>query len=615
VSETGVSDRLGTELAGYRIESVLGRGGMGVVYLATDLRLERRVALKLVAPELAQDARFRERFLRESRLAASLDHSHVVPVYAAGELDGQLWIAMRYVPGEDLATLLAREGSLEPARALGLCSQVGSALDAAHKIGLVHRDVKPANVLVTEEDGHEHCYLTDFGLSRGIADVVSPGESPHLSGTVDYAAPEQIAHESADERTDLYSLACVLYECLAGEPPFKRPRPTATLFAHASEPPPSLHQQRPELPPAIDPVIAKALAKDARERYASSGDLTEAAREALGLAERRFTRRRLVLVGTGAALAVAAAAAVPAILLGSGNDTPIVAAQKPILPLADTSLVRIDPASAELVAAVELGGAPTSVDTGFGSVWIVDPRESALKELDPATNTVTRSIPVTPAPKYIFFGGDAGWVATYGETTDTEILWRLEPRTGSLSRFADTGGWAEGRSLWLWNYEEIYTIAEVDVESGRVLETIRIPRLNNAVGLSFDREAVWVTHPEAPSLLKRLDPRTGEVVAEIEVGPVETSLAENGQVWVATNDGSVVRIDPATNQVADTIEVTRSPKLLVLGGDSLWVADARDPVVARVDPETGDVITIRVGGTPLSMAFGEGGLWVIVRPS
>jgi serine/threonine-protein kinase len=605
--------RIGTELAGYRLESVLGRGGMGVVYLASDLRLERNVALKLVAPELAQDARFRERFLRESRLAASLDHSHIVPVHAAGETDGRLWIAMRYVPGEDLATLLTQEGPLEPARAVELCSQVASALDAAHGIGLVHRDVKPANILVTEEDGREHCYLTDFGLARNAE--ADAGAATHLSGTVDYTAPEQIAREPAGASADVYSLACVLYECLAGEPPFKRPRATATLFAHASEPPPSLHERRPELPEQIDQVTAKGLAKNPDERYGSCRELTEQAREALGLAERRLTRRRLVLVGTGAALAVAAAAAVPAILLGSGDDTPTAAAPKPILPLADTSLVRIDPDSAELVAAVELGGAPTGVETGLGSVWIVDPRESVLKELDPATNTVTRTIDVTPPPEWISFGDDAGWLVTYGETIVTNIVWRLDPRTGSLSRFADTDGWAEGRSIWLWNYEEIYTVAEVDVESGRVRETIRIPRSNNVIGLGIDRGAVWVTHPEAPSLLKRLDPRTGEVVAEIEVGPVETILAENGQVWVATNDGSVVRIDPAMNEVADTIEVTRSPKLLVLGGGSLWVADARDPVVARVDPETGDVITIRVGGTPLSMAFGEGSLWVIVRPS
>jgi serine/threonine-protein kinase len=296
------TDRLlGTDLAGYRLESVLGRGGMGVVYLATDLRLERKVALKLVAPELAGDARFRERFLRESRLAASLDHSHIVPVHAAGETDGQLWIAMRYVQGTDLRTLLERDGPLEPARAVELCSQIGEALDAAHVHGLVHRDVKPANVLVTEEGGEEHCYLADFGLARTAELEAVPGTGAHLSGTVDYTAPEQIAAETADQRADVYSLGCVLYECLAGEPPFKRPRPVTTLFAHASEPPPSLHKRRPELPEDIDQVIAKALAKEPDQRYETCRELAEAARSALGLGGPRFTRRQLVLAGTGAA--------------------------------------------------------------------------------------------------------------------------------------------------------------------------------------------------------------------------------------------------------------------------------------------------------------------------
>src|SRR5262245_61753887 len=190
---------------------------MGVVYLATDLRLERKVALKLVAPEIADDARFRERFLRESRLAASLDHSHIVPVHAAGETDGQLWIAMRYVQGTDLRTLLDEEGPLEPARAIELCSQIGEALDAAHAHGLVHRDVKPANVLVTQEGGEEHCYLSDFGLARRPETTEIAGGA-HLSGTIDYTAPEQTAREPLDHHADVYSLGCVLYECLVGEP-------------------------------------------------------------------------------------------------------------------------------------------------------------------------------------------------------------------------------------------------------------------------------------------------------------------------------------------------------------------------------------------------------------
>src|SRR5437773_948653 len=209
---------VGTELAGYRIESLLGRGGMGVVYRAHDLALDRHVALKLLAPEFAGDVRFRERFLRESRLAASLDHPAIIPIYDAGEVAGQLYIAMRLVEGTDLKRLLAESGPLEPGRALGLLEQVAEALDEAHERGLVHRDVKPSNVLVDERG---HCYLADFGLSRRLAERDDPSRGRTV-GTADYVAPEQIRGEEVGPAADVYSLGCVLYECLTGGPPFRR---------------------------------------------------------------------------------------------------------------------------------------------------------------------------------------------------------------------------------------------------------------------------------------------------------------------------------------------------------------------------------------------------------
>ena len=231
---------------------MVGRGGMGVVYRATDLSLERPVALKLVAPELAEDELFRRRFLKEPRLAASLDHPNVVPIYEAGEHDGQLYLAMRFVDGSDMRTLLRREGGLPAERALDILAQVASALDAAHRRGLVHRDVKPANVLVDEDD---HAYLTDFGVTKQLGGNTT--ETGQIVGTLDYVAPEQIRGEDVDARADGYALACVLYECLAGAPPFHRATEAETLWAHMQEPPPPL----PGLP-ALDRVMVKALAKD-----------------------------------------------------------------------------------------------------------------------------------------------------------------------------------------------------------------------------------------------------------------------------------------------------------------------------------------------------------------
>src|SRR5919106_5056636 len=262
----------GMTFAGYRVESLVGRGGMGVVYRATDLSLERPVALKLIAPELAGNEQFRARFLREPRLAAALDHPHVIPIHEAGEHDGQLYLAMRFVEGEDLKTLLAREGKLTPERTLAILAQIADALDAAHRRGLVHRDVKPANVLL-DEDGH--AYLTDFGITKQLGDAST--DTGRMVGTLDYLAPEQIRGGSIEGRTDCYALACVLYECLAGTPPFGRETEAETLWAHMQDPPPRLPGR-----PALDPVLGQALAKEKDERHATCGEFLAAASSALG---------------------------------------------------------------------------------------------------------------------------------------------------------------------------------------------------------------------------------------------------------------------------------------------------------------------------------------------
>ena len=296
-----VSDdpRVGTELAGYLIESLLGWGGMSVVYLAMDLRLRRRVALKLLAPSLAEDESFRDRFLRESELAASIDHPNIVPIYEAGATDDLLFIAMRYVEGRDLNERLQR-GRLDPADAIGVLAQLASALDAAHARGLVHRDVKPSNVLLdtaARPDGSDHVYLADFGLTRRVSEG-GVGDGGHLLGTIDYVAPEQIAGEEVDGRADVYSLGCLLYECLVGQPPFRRDSEIAVVFAHLETESPAASAGRPELPTALDAVIARALAKEPAERYPSCGEL---ARAALAVAVDEASRR-LVDVASRAAV-------------------------------------------------------------------------------------------------------------------------------------------------------------------------------------------------------------------------------------------------------------------------------------------------------------------------
>jgi serine/threonine protein kinase len=269
--------RIGAEVAGYRIESLLGRGGMSVVYLAEHMRLGRKVALKLLASVLSEDEGFRDRFVRESRRAAELDHPNIVPIYDAGEADGQLYIAMRYIQGCDLKTLIAREQRLGTGRALYILEQVASALDTAHDHDLIHRDVKPANILIAEPS--EMVYLADFGVvkhtaSRGLT------RTGFFIGTVDYAAPEQIEGLPVDARTDVYALGCVLYECLVGKAPFDREGEVAVMHAHLVEPPPLLTAARPDLPKSLNRVIASAMAKSKDERYNSCAELIEAARGA-----------------------------------------------------------------------------------------------------------------------------------------------------------------------------------------------------------------------------------------------------------------------------------------------------------------------------------------------
>ncbi|MFJ4777632.1 serine/threonine-protein kinase [Streptomyces sp. NPDC088762] len=277
------SGLIGQQIAGYRIERLIGRGGMAVVYSAKDLRLDRTVALKLIAPERARDDTFRRRFTHESRVAAKIDHPHIVPIYEAGETEGVLYIAMRYVSGLDLRAMLDREGPLPAATALRIAAQVASALDAAHAHDLVHRDVKPGNVLIaagTDLDHPEHVYLTDFGLTKkslSLSGITTAGE---IVGTLDYMAPEQISGRPVDGRCDLYSLACVVYECLTGAPPFQREEDMALLWAHQYDPAPLLTEREAGLAPAADEVMAKALAKVPEDRYESCLEFVAALRAA-----------------------------------------------------------------------------------------------------------------------------------------------------------------------------------------------------------------------------------------------------------------------------------------------------------------------------------------------
>jgi serine/threonine-protein kinase len=281
MAEATDDPRIGKVIAGYRIEERVGRGGMGVVYRAEHLNLQRRAAIKIIAPDLAESEGFRERFTREARIAAALQHPNIVTVYDAGEVDGLLYLAMQYIRGNDLSAMLRKDGRLRPYRAIDVCRQVASALDAAHAMGLIHRDVKPANVLIEGRTA----FLTDFGLTKRLdgthTDLTRAGD---VVGTIHYVAPEQIEGGRVSARTDVYSLACLLFHCLTGQVPFARDTDVAVIYAHLSEDPPKLSSLRPELPDGLDGVMAKALDKSPDRRFPSCGDLINAARAVIDAA-------------------------------------------------------------------------------------------------------------------------------------------------------------------------------------------------------------------------------------------------------------------------------------------------------------------------------------------
>jgi hypothetical protein len=331
----------GATVGGFVIESVAGRGGMGIVYRAHQREPDRVVALKVIAPELAGDPSFQARFKSEGRIAARLEHPNVIPVYAVGEDRGVLFIAMRFVVGTDLRTLIDHEGQIDTRRAALLIDAVGQALDAAHAQGLVHRDVKPANILISAAGGREHVYLTDFGLTRHVVASQAFTATGALVGTVDYVAPEQVRGERIDARTDVYSLGCVLFHALTGRVPYPGPNQIAKLYAHDSEPPPSVRELVPEVPAALDAVVARAMAKAPDERYQSAGDLGAAAIAAVDAAPVRRAERtvavgeaaprpggdrgrapvRYRLVVAGALVAVVAAAVAIAVAVGAGGGS------------------------------------------------------------------------------------------------------------------------------------------------------------------------------------------------------------------------------------------------------------------------------------------------------
>jgi len=639
---TPADPRLGTRLAGYQIQALLGRGGMGVVYLAEQTGPHRQVALKLLLAQAATSEAFRERFLRESELAAAIEHPNVLPVYDAGETDGVLWIAMRYVDGIDLAALLARQGPLDPEQALAIGGQVAGALDAAHARGLVHRDVKPGNVLLAMVSGAvTHAYLADFGLTRRVRGVRGLTVSGQVLGTIDYVAPEQVEGGQVDGRADQYSLGCVLFECLTGMVPFRRDSELAVLWAHVHDPPPRIGEHRPDLPPALDEAIGRALAKAPGDRYPSCGALVATAQAALAgsaptggrhrvgrpVGRRSGHRRRpwlpglarrssLVLTITAAVLS--AVLLVVAVVLARDGGAPAGPAAPAVL-LAANQAVRIDPATYEPVAAVAVGTDPAAVIGGGGLVWVANRRDGTVSVVDPATNRVQQPIPASGSgpvgqggPGLAFASGSL-WVANADQRRVTRVEPEADPTAIIPVDGSPTAIVAAQDAVWV----AVRTqrggglLARIDAGSNQVTRRIPLPHAPTGLAITPDGRTVWVA-TAADRAVHRIDTGAGRVVKRIELPQAPDQAAYgDGAVWVTSSrSDAVLRINPTTSRVQATIPVGNGPSGIAFGADRVWVANGQDGTVSTIDPQSNQVGTLRLGFRPTAVAVDQRAVWV-----
>jgi ABC-type transport system substrate-binding protein/predicted Ser/Thr protein kinase len=605
----------GTVLAGFRIDAPIGEGATGVVYLA-EAADGTRLALKVLAADLARDERYRRRFLRESRIAASIDHPHIVPTLASGDEDGLLYLAMAYVEGSDLRELVRREGRLDPARAIHLLAQAADALDAAHTAGLVHRDVKPANILVAATPEDEHVYVCDFGLARYASSASSLTGERGLIGTVDYVAPEQVQGGAIDSRADVYSLGCVLFECLAGTRPYDRETELSALFAHLNEPPPQITDFRPELPEAMDTVFATALAKSPSDRYPTCAELVADARAALAgrpMARRRRRRRLLVAAAT---LAVAAGAAIGGVLAYQGMST---GGPSPAIDLLPGALTLVDASTHRTVSKVSLGPATehgtTAWDVAFSgsSAWVLAGGEQRLVRVDLAARKFVKTVGLPSIPgSRLAVGAGSIWLT---ESAGPNV-WRIDARTGEVLKGFTVEGQGAGIAFGagsLWLTRDTY-VTRVDPRDGHVLARILFPF--EPTWLAYGDGAVWAASGSV-GYVGKIDPAVNRISKTQRLHGWLSDLAVGGGfVWASTiPDGTVFKLAESDLSVQSGIPGGVDPERISFGGNRLWVANSQDDAVSVIDATSVDRSQLRSVAAPSIVRYHRGLLWTGAGPA
>jgi len=659
---------IGTQVGPYRVESRIGGGGMGSVYLVEHTVLEHQRALKVLNAAHATDEGFRARFLREARLPAALEHASILPIHDAGESDGLLYIVMPYVRGADLQTLIDEAGRMEPADVVAILSPIASALDTAHAAGLLHRDVKPANILIAgvEAGSSRRVYLSDFGLVKSVVggDAVST-DTGTLMGTMPYVAPEIWRGEPLDGRVDQYALACTLFYAVTGQLPFGNAEPVVMMYRHLQEPVPSVTERQPSLPHALDDVTRRGMAKDRDERFPDCAAMVRAAWAPLGhelplppdertafvrsetgmlidvVADRRSAgvgprRPKLKLAAAGAAVAAAVAVALAVWALAGPGDPPgrgagrtgvqespgaspsAPADREPFVPAA---------ATAQIPGTKELG----DIAVGEAGVWFTDAElsetDSGVVRIDPATNQLADKFRVAlhgPSLFGLAVSEDAVWVGNSQLIGDTRLM-RIDAASGEVDAeivmgFGDSleiavgGGfvWAGGGTGASDNLVRVDAVTN-DVQTFTV---------NGFSGrLTFGSMDLWAVAQRGT--LVRVDPETLEPTQNVQIGRrIDDVFVDDGTVWLVMQAGQALeRVDEETGEILEPFPVGTEVRDAVMGLGSLWVVfetgetEQGDFAVHRFDPVSGDALEeVPLDSIAISVTSDEqtGSIWVTV---
>ena len=611
----------GSEIAGCRLEAVAGRGGMGVVWKATQIALARPVAVKAMMPELATDTEFRQRFQRESQLAASIDHPNVIPVYEAGESHETLYLIMRWVDGSDLRALLSQSGGLPVQRALTLLQPVALALAAAHRRGLIHRDVKPANVLIASEEGQEHVYLTDFGIAR-----LESGEgltrTGDVVGTLDYTAPERYSGSRGDAASDIYALGCMLYQTLTGKLPYDRPTDVSKIFAHINDPIPLPSAAASGVPADVDAIVTRAMAKDPADRYASATEMAVAIDDARRALSRRHGVVRhqpsseppptAVPQATVARATVPQATAPPRAALETTADlastpsSPATTLTRPtraapgrpraprrarLLGLAGLVTVGL------IVAAVVIasGGSTPASRKSSGSTPGSRP-SAANGEVTSSSGGIAASAPVKlAAPTGSISVDDSRNFVWVSLPTNSQLL-RISTLTGSRRLFTVGGrptGVASvpyGGGVWVIG-SRFGSLALLSEQSAQLMTPTKLALMQIGLATEPLSQSAWTFN--ANGVVSHFD-RAGSLVAQVAVTPPPLAIAagEREAGW-AVNGTSLVRVSPSQDNVA-RFDTGAGPVAVALD-QGVWTAHSNGDVT-RFNPRT-----LRVNAAPVQV--------------